>query len=437
MIRMEPNIVLRYCEGIDEFVKVRVFTNEEIAELLHVKKIPSKRSYQQLVVNACIVGYNDLVAPKIAVIESLERRMGAEERVYQVCIEANPNLDISQVALPVPGEERAELHLFDNVPALAAPARDHTRLQGLEGELGRRVIGQEEAIQTVSRVVRKALLGLRNAERPIGTFFFVGQTGVGKTELAKALTQALYDDRSKLIRIDCSEYSMPHEYAKLIGAPPGYIGHKEGGYLTESLRKRGSGVVLFDEIEKADSKVHDLLLQVLDEGTLTDSKGNRVPFNDTVIIMTSNVGVEQVDSYRNRSGFDVGKRQKLEREDLLRETVTALKQEFRPEFINRLDEVVLFDALELDDCLRIVDNLLAEVQTHAERVKLTLEFTGPVRRFLAEKGYSREYGARELRRTVEDQVEGPLSEEILSGHIKEGSAVKVSVRGGRLAFHGN
>jgi ATP-dependent Clp protease ATP-binding subunit ClpC len=304
----------------------------------------------------------------------------------------------------------------------------------METQLRRHVVGQETAITSVSRAVKKAMTGLRDPARPIATFFFVGQTGVGKTELAKAITQYLFQDPARMLRVDGSEYALPHEYAKLIGAPPGYIGHSEGGYLTEEMKKKGRAVVLFDEIEKADPKVHNLLLQVLDEGMITDSHGAKISFADAIVILTSNVGVEEVREARDRIGFDRAKRAALDREALYGCTVDALKREFRPEFLNRIDEVVLFNALKLEDCVRIVERFLGDVVHHATQAALRLTWTANVPKFLAEAGFSPEYGARELRRTVQDLVENPLADRILDGEFKRGDEVQVVVKRGAIAF---
>ncbi len=433
MMRMEPNIVLKYFPPIDEFVRLRVFSPADVEELLHFAKTPTKRMYQQLVVNACVVQYTEAVLPRVSEV-SYDKRASFEDDLFALCVEVNPSLDIGAVTLTPGNQPKAELHLLSGPAAAAEPAMP---VRDLEEVLSRRIIGQEEAVHAVARAVKKASVGLRDERRPIGTFFFVGRTGVGKTELAKALAEAIWHDISRLIRIDCSEYSQPHEYAKLIGAPPGYVGFKEGGFLTEAMRQRRAGVVLFDEIEKADPKVHDLLLQLLDEGTLTDSRGSRVPFHEAVVIMTSNVGVDEVEAFRNRAGFDAAKRREPSREDLFREVVAGLKRGFRPEFINRVDDIVLFQTLTYEHCVRIVENLLEEVRHHAERRRLGLVFSPTVPRFLTERGYNPDYGARELRRTVVDLVEGPISEMLVDGRIHEGAQVRVSVKNNALAFQAN
>ncbi|MCE9582295.1 MAG: AAA family ATPase [Planctomycetes bacterium] len=430
MIRMEPNVVLRFSPLLDEFVKIRSFAASEIGELLHFARVPDRNAYRGLVVTACIVGYPVLAGAASDRLPGGRRAL--DEELYALCVQVNAGLDITQVVLPATSEQKVGLHLLKAPEPEMADAAG--KVAHLEERLAERVIGQRDAVHAVSQVVRRAAAGLRDTTRPMGTFFFIGQTGVGKTELAKALTDLVFEDRSRLVRIDCSEYGLPHEYAKLIGAPPGYIGHSEGGFLTEEMKKKGKAVVLFDEIEKADPKVHNLLLQVLDEGVMTDSHGTRISFADAIIILTSNVGVEEVRQARDRIGFDGAKHAALDREALFGCTVDALKREFRPEFLNRIDEVVLFNPLALADCVHIVERFLGEIVQHATRADLRLTWTQNVPKFLAEAGFSPEYGARELRRTVQDLVENPLADRILDGDFHRGDEVQVVVKRGQIAF---
>lgn len=426
MIRMEPNAVRRFFAPIDDFVTLRVFTASEIEGLLRNAKIGSKREYIGLVLNAVVVRYGELVA-----------RRGFdpshEEALLRLCAEVNPALDLAKVVLPV--AEPGSIHLLEAGSA-ALPSPSFDTLRHLEDELARRVVGQPEAIASVSRAVKKSMTGLRDERRPVAVFLFVGQTGVGKTELAKALTLTLYRDPSRLIRIDCSEFALPHEYAKLIGAPPGYIGHDQGGVLTEAMRQSSRGVVLFDEIEKSDPKVHDLLLQITDEGFLTDSKGRRADFHETILVLTSNVGAAELDEWKRRIGFDSGRRVPT-RAVVADETMGALREKFKPEFINRLSEVVVFNPIGLDECEQIARTLLDEVRRHAQAVPLTLAWSPTVPRYLAERGFNPDYGAREIRRTVEREVEGPLSDLLVDGKLNVGDRVTVKVRGDKLRFGRN
>ncbi|HLQ36263.1 MAG TPA: AAA family ATPase, partial [Planctomycetota bacterium] len=285
------------------------------------------------------------------------------------------------------------------------------------------------------RAVKKAAVGLKRAHQPVGTFLLVGRTGTGKTELAKVLARNLFDDPAALIRVDCSEYALPHEYAKLIGAPPGYIGHNEGGYLTEAVKKKPNCVVLFDEVEKAHYKVHNLLLQLLDEGIITDSKGQTVQFNQALVLMTSNLGIEKIDAIRTRMGFSAAhKRQSLKDVDLKTVTQEALKDYFRPEFINRIDEVVMFNALDEAVCQRIAGNMLREVGDLLKRRGIGTTFSPGVRVLLAKQGFSEEFGARELRRLIKRKIEDPITELILDKDLGNGALLAVKVRGGEYLF---
>ncbi len=415
MIHMEPSVVLKFFDPLDAFVKIRRYSAEEVSRLLATARISDRRSYVGLVLNACVLGLTP-------------RHLEHEDALYALCVEVNPPLEIHRVTI-VAGEETSPIHLLDHVPAPAP--RDFRRLRDMEVELSRRVIGQDGAIACVSRALKKAMTGLRDPERPIATFFFVGQTGVGKTELAKAVTACLFGDSSRMVRVDGSEYALPHEYAKLIGAPPGYIGHDHPGVLSEAARQPGPITILFDEIEKSDPKVHHLLLQVMDEGFLTDNKGARLSFGNAVIIFTSNVGTEDAEQLRHRIGFA---RPDAARAEVIEEFSRAIKANFKPEFVNRLTDIVFFNPIGLDECERIATIFLEEVRRHASSVPITVRYEKTVPRFLAEKSFRPEYGARELRRTVETDVEGALSDLLIEGRLHEGDEVVVKVTRDRLRF---
>ena len=417
MMRMEPGVVLKYFDPLDQFVKVRRFTPEGAAALLRTARIDDRRSYVALVINACVV---DLDA----------RHLGREDALYQLCVEVNPDLEIHRAVITT-SDEPSRLHLVE--PA-AAPKSDFRKLADMERSLSRRIIGQDAAVAAVTRSVRKAMTGLRDPKRPVAAFFFVGQTGVGKTELAKALALYLFHDAARLVRVDCSEYALPHEVAKLTGAPPGYIGHDRPGLLAQVQSAGGPVVVLLDEIEKSDGKVRDLMLQAMDEGFVTDNHGARISFSDAVIIFTSNIGAEEAEGLRHRIGFGSGEPRRAE---LAAEFEKAFKAGFRPEFVNRLTETVFFNPIGVAECEKIARLFLEEVREHASRVPLTLRFEPRVPRFLAEKSFKPEYGARELRRTVERDVEGALSDLLVEGRLEEGDAVTVQVSKDRLRFHRN
>jgi ATP-dependent Clp protease ATP-binding subunit ClpB len=300
------------------------------------------------------------------------------------------------------------------------------KLLHMEEKLAERVIGQTEAVHAVSTAVRRARAGLQDPNRPIGSFIFLGPTGVGKTELTKALAEFLFDDENALIRIDMSEYMEKHSVARLIGAPPGYVGYEEGGSLTEAVRRRPYQVVLFDEIEKAHPDVFNVLLQVLDDGRLTDGQGHTVDFRNTLIIMTSNIGAELLVSQAE------GQETAAVREQVMAE----VRARFRPEFLNRIDEIILFQRLKRDQMARIVDIQMKRLSKLLSDRKITIDLDTAARDWLADKGYDPAYGARPLKRVIQRSVQDPLAELILSGRVKDGENVKISATKFGLTFNG-
>jgi len=306
------------------------------------------------------------------------------------------------------------------------------KLLRMEEELHKKIIGQDEAIEAVSRAVRRARTGLKNPKRPTGSFIFLGPTGVGKTYLAKTLAEFLFGSEDALIRIDMSEFMEKHNVSRLVGAPPGYVGYQEGGELTERIRRKPYSVILFDEIEKAHPDVFNLLLQVLEEGQLSDHLGHRVDFRNTVIIMTSNVGSKEINK-GGTLGFTVGdeKNDFLELKD---KAISALKKVFNPEFLNRVDEVVVFHSLKKEHIGKIIDIMLEESKKQLEEKNMTFRITEAARNYLIEKGYDEKYGARPLRRTIQREVEDPMANEILKGRFKEGSEILVDVKDGKIVF---
>jgi len=315
---------------------------------------------------------------------------------------------------------------------------EREKLLRMELELAKRVVGQSEAVAAVSTAVRRARAGLQDPNRPIGSFLFLGPTGVGKTELTKALAEFLFDDETAMVRIDMSEYMEKHSVSRLIGAPPGYVGYDEGGALTEAVRRRPYQVVLFDEVEKAHPDVFNVLLQVLDDGRLTDGQGRTVDFRNVLIVMTSNLGAEYLSDPRHPIGFKVPGHegdQVVSDEEAYDMVMGAVRRHFRPEFINRIDEIVMFHRLKREQMDTIVDIQLGRLRKLLEDRKITIELSPEARHFLGDKGYDPAYGARPLKRTIQKLVQDPLAEKILAGDIADGAKVQVGLADGRLVFH--
>ena len=430
--------MIKYFDLIDEFIKVRCCSDELLQDLLKAP-ITNKSEYRHRVVVSCVPSFENEVLGAVRRMDEGYDPEIVEELLYQICIDVNPSLEIHQVSIPTNEEGGADAEPAD--PFLTRPGNDAARqslfrrVTSLERSLRQQIIGQDEAITSLTRAVKKAAVGLKRPSHPVGTFLLVGRTGTGKTELAKSLARSLFDDPSAMIRVDCSEYALPHEYAKLIGSPPGYIGHNEGGFLTEGIKKKPTSVVLFDEIEKAHSKVHNLLLQLLDEGIITDSKGQTVSFNQALILMTSNLGIEKIDAVRTRMGFSAAhQRQSLHDVDLTDVTNEALREFFRPEFVNRIDEVIMFNPLDEKVCQRIAGNMLREVTELLGKRGIKVTFSSQVRVLLAKQGFSEEFGARELRRLIKRNIEDPLTELILDHDLGQGAKVSVRARGGQYVF---
>jgi len=312
---------------------------------------------------------------------------------------------------------------WTGIPVSRMLEGEREKLVRMEDRLGLRVIGQDRAIQAVSNAVRRARSGLQDPNRPIGSFIFMGPTGVGKTELAKALAEFIFDDEQAMVRIDMSEYMEKHAVARLIGAPPGYVGYEEGGYLTEAVRRRPYSVLLFDEIEKAHPEVFNVLLQILDDGRMTDGHGRTVDFKNTIVIMTSNVGSQWIQ--------ELGSGQRAEME---RRVTEALRSQFKPEFLNRIDEIIIFLNLTVEQIGAIVDIQMQRLSKRLAERKITLALTPAAKQLLMEQGYDPVYGARPLKRAIQQHIENPLAMEILKGTVVEGSRIQADVQGERMVF---
>ena len=317
---------------------------------------------------------------------------------------------------------------WTGIPAKKITEDENEKLKNLEQELHKRVIGQNEAVEAVSKAIRRGRVGLKDPKRPIGSSLFLGPTGVGKTELSKALAEVLFGDENAMIRLDMSEFMEPHSVSKLIGAPPGYVGFDDGGQLTEKIRRKPYSVVLFDEIEKAHPDVMNMLLQILEDGRLTDSQGRTVNFKNTVIIMTSNLGARLITD-RKQLGFanqDGKEDSKKEYEEIKKEVMAELKKELRPEFINRIDEIIVFHKLNDTDINQIIDIMLKEVVNRLKEQKYDIEFEPDVKEMVAKEGIDKNFGARPLRRTIQNLVEDKLAEDILDGKLVKGKVNKIT-----------
>lgn len=324
--------------------------------------------------------------------------------------------------------------VWTKVPVDRLTEKESDKLLKLEETLHRRVIGQNDAIEAVSKAVRRARVGLRDPNRPIGSFIFLGPTGVGKTELCKALAETMFSDENSIIRVDMSEYMEKHSVSKLIGSPPGYVGYEEGGQLTELVRRKPYSVVLLDEIEKAHPDVFNILLQIMDDGRLTDSRGKVVNFKNTIIIMTSNVGAHAIKKQKTM-GFALETKGDSDYENMKENILEELKRNFKPEFLNRIDDTIVFHKLSRKDMLEIVDLMLRSVVSRLKENNINIEFNNSCKEFLLEKGIDLNLGARPLRRIITKELEDKLSEEILTGNIEIGDSLMVSVNESGLTFN--
>lgn len=330
------------------------------------------------------------------------------------------------------GDILETLSRLSGIPVQKLTQTDAKKYLNLEKELHKRVIGQDAAVSAVSRAIRRNQSGIRTGKRPIGSFMFLGPTGVGKTELAKALAEVLFDDESALIRFDMSEYMEKFAASRLNGAPPGYVGYEEGGELTEKVRNRPYSVLLFDEVEKAHPDIFNVLLQVLDDGQLTDSKGRKVDFSNTIIIMTSNLGATAL---RDDKTVGFGARDiRFDQANMEKRILEELKKTYRPEFINRIDEKVVFHSLSAEDMQEVVKIMVQPLIRSLAEQGIVLKFQANALKLLAQEGYDPEMGARPLRRTLQTQVEDKLSELLLTGDLAAGQTLKVGVKAGQLKF---
>lgn len=324
---------------------------------------------------------------------------------------------------------------WTGIPVVQLTKEESERLLNMEKVLHERVIGQDEAVSAISKAIRRGRVGLKDPKRPVGSFIFLGPTGVGKTELCKALAQAMFGDENAMLRLDMSEYMEKHTVSKLIGSPPGYVGFEEGGQLTEKVRRKPYSVVLFDEIEKAHPDVFNMLLQILEDGRLTDSQGRTVDFKNTVIIMTSNVGARMITEKQKALGFKSDENEKEQDSRDIKELVMGeLRNVFRPEFLNRVDDIIVFNKLTQDEIMQIASKMLDTLAKRLEKLDIRITFTDEAVTAIADKGFDENYGARPLRRAIQSEIEDALSEKMLEGSVEENSSVVCSYSDGKFTF---
>ena len=362
--------------------------------------------------------------------KELAKRAKLEKLVEK--LESSPQTDY--IASIGEGDIAEVVSQWTGIPLQQMEKKESERLINLESVLHKRVIGQSEAVSAVARSIRRARSGLKNPRRPIGSFLFLGPTGVGKTELAKTLAEAMFGEQDALVRIDMSEYMEKHSVSRLVGSPPGYVGFDEGGQLTEKIRQRPYAVILLDEIEKAHPDVFNILLQVLDDGHLTDSKGRKVDFRNTVIIMTSNLGAVAL---REEKSVGFGAKTVQQNHDAMEKRIREeLKNSFRPELLNRIDETIVFHKLQKEELRQIVGIMAKEITSRLQELNITVKITSAVLDVLAEEGFDPEYGARPIRRAIQKKIEDPLSEALLSGEIRFGQQVTIGATKGKITIKG-
>lgn len=377
---------------------------------------------------------NALASGDIGQARACKEKKEELERSYEKLLQKNQKATKNKT--PVVGEnEIAEVIAgWTKIPVNRLTESEAQRLQKLETVLHKRVVGQEEAVSAVAKAVRRGRVGLKDPKRPIGSFLFLGPTGVGKTEVSKALAEAVFGDENAMIRVDMSEYMEKHSVSKMIGSPPGYVGHEDGGQLSEKVRRNPFSVILFDEIEKAHPDVFNILLQVLDDGRITDSQGRMVDFKNTIIIMTSNAGAQAIVEPK-RLGFGSTVDEKQDHELMKNGVMEEVKRIFKPEFLNRIDETIVFRMLNKDDMKKIVTILCKELQKRcADQMGITLTVRDSAKTAIVDKSYDRKYGARPLKRKIQDEVEDRLAEEIIAGHIQRGDKVVLTVKKGELTL---
>jgi ATP-dependent Clp protease ATP-binding subunit ClpC len=411
---------------------------DETSARVRMYKSPQRISLRQIIEDLKAVQREHQAASEQASSQDVTALRKREEELESRLEEARANLATSEEALQVRPDDIAEVvSMLTGIPVMRIAGEESERLLHMEEALHSRIVGQEEAITTISKAVRRSRSGLKDPKRPIGSFVFLGPTGVGKTELSKALAEFLFGSEEAVIQLDMSEFMERHTVARLVGAPPGYVGYDDAGQLTETLRRRPYSIVVFDEIEKAHADVFNMLLQIMEEGHLADARGRKVDFRNSIIVMTSNIGADLI--RRNTAlGFTIKRDEAQSAEQAyqqMRDKLLAeLKHMFRPEFLNRLDGVIVFKALSKDEIKQIVDLELKKVEARLREQGVTLEATEAARNFLADEGYDPEFGARPLRLVIQNRVEDALSDGVLSGKFHTGDVVVIDLLEGNLDF---
>ncbi|HEY7354894.1 MAG TPA: AAA family ATPase, partial [Ktedonobacterales bacterium] len=408
-------------------------------------RVRMQRSLAPLNLKEAMKGLEAVLNEKEAAIQQQEYELAAELRDREVKLrdriaklESGWHKEQGNEK-PVVGEEDIAqiVSMWTGIPVMRIAQEESVRLLQMEEALHKRIIGQQEPIDIISKAVRRARAGLKDPKRPIGSFIFMGPTGVGKTELAKALAEFMFGSEDALIKIDMSEFMERHAAARLVGAPPGYVGYEEGGQLTEAVRRKSYSVILLDEIEKAHPDVFNMLLQILEDGKLTDAKGRTVDFRNTIVIMTSNVGASEMNKAASigfAQGKDKAKAVQQEYDRMKDKVLGELKNTFKPEFLNRIDAIIVFHSLKQEEVRQIVDLMLARVRTQLTEQQVELVVPDDTKDFLVTKGFDPQFGARPLRRTIQNLVEDPLAEGLLQGKFKPGDVVEALVIDGALVL---
>jgi ATP-dependent Clp protease ATP-binding subunit ClpC len=408
---------------------------DESSSRVRMYKSPAAKTAKELMEQLRQIRHNRELALEDNRFDDAQELLERQEEIERQLERLRSGWDRSNSPV-VSAEDIAEVvSMWTGVPVMQMAETESQRLLRMEEELGKAIIGQQEAIDAISKAVRRARAGLKDPRRPIGSFIFLGPTGVGKTELTKALARFMFGSEEALVQLDMSEFMERHTVSRLVGAPPGYVGYEEAGQLTEAIRRRPYSIVVFDEIEKAHPEAHNMLLQIMEEGHLSDAKGHKVDFRNTIIIMTSNVGADMI-KRQTSIGFNLKRDEQLEEklayEEMRKKLMDALRRVFRPEFINRVDSVIVFRSLSKEDIKKIVDIEIHKVAQRLQEHNITLNATAAARELLAELGYDPEMGARPLRRVIQQKVEDVLSDALLAGEFDKGDTILVDVVEGEI-----